>query len=545
MKKIIFILSILIIIPIIACSDGLHTAYETVQFPDPMIDNIEFSSGTLQPLFDKNTTEYTLNVSEDVAAVTVKVLVEDYIQEKLDENDAILQINSTPLFTNTDSDEIPIDIFTQQNNIININLSIHDRTKRYTITLHLQPVANETFHDAPEMVDDGTGDQTSVTFDGKYMDDLENHPGCVKRGYYDGNTGFITRVIIEENYNLIINTNVATVPEGVEANLPGFVCSAKEYTIDNEDTTKPIVVLVHGNLDSINAWEEFFVTDFAGDYALNSDTIILDTEPGEKLASKLIKNGFKTFAVDLRTDLVATLNGFGAANINGKDYSKTSLLYSTGWAVPIVQNLIKSILINYPSRKISIIAHSSGTIFARDAVRRLFSEYINEQAGAVNPLPRIKDIILLNAINHGYTDFSEPLACETDFSQSTQNICQIGFIELPATEFMKRINGTRDKWTTPCGDGQYAFNLEGYCQDNNIRYYSIMLDEDKTNKLYFDSITTIESASLNSPYCENIRLSTSAYDSSGFYGKGDEAYHYGGNRSDEGMELIIEKLTMK
>ena len=43
------------------------------------------------------------------------------------------------------------------------------------------------------------------------------------------------------------------------AHIEGYPCAAKEYTQTNEDTTKPIVILVHGNSTRPHTWEKFLL----------------------------------------------------------------------------------------------------------------------------------------------------------------------------------------------------------------------------------------------------------------------------------------------
>ncbi len=43
------------------------------------------------------------------------------------------------------------------------------------------------------------------------------------------------------------------------ANIPGFPCAAKEYAQPNEDTSKPIVILVQGNSTRPHTWEKFLL----------------------------------------------------------------------------------------------------------------------------------------------------------------------------------------------------------------------------------------------------------------------------------------------
>src|SRR6185295_2092637 len=60
-----------------------------------------------------------------------------------------------------------------------------------------------------------------------YRDDMSSHPGCSTAGL--------------------------SYPA---ADIPGYRCAAKAYPV-TEDTSKPIVLLIHGNSDSPLEWEKF------------------------------------------------------------------------------------------------------------------------------------------------------------------------------------------------------------------------------------------------------------------------------------------------
>ncbi len=91
----------------------------------------------------------------------------------------------------------------------------------------------------------GDVDKAAINYAGKYRDDLSIHQGCVPRTSYDGNS---------EPLLTGPNTNNATVPAGTPVNIPGYSCAGVEWTQGSEDTTKPIVILVHGNSSGVPSW---------------------------------------------------------------------------------------------------------------------------------------------------------------------------------------------------------------------------------------------------------------------------------------------------
>ena len=108
--------------------------------------------------------------------------------------------------------------------------------------------------------------------------------------------------------NLIMGTALAILPL-----TSAFAAGSFGVTVD---TSKPIVVLVHGNSSNPNSWEEFSnskLTDqdpnVAGVQAkpVTGFEFTVDSQAREMLATKLVKQGYRVIAVDLRSDLTVTL----------------------------------------------------------------------------------------------------------------------------------------------------------------------------------------------------------------------------------------------
>ena len=239
--------------------------------------------------------------------------------------------------------------------------------------------------DATEMIR-ADGDQSlEADYAGRYRDDLDNHPGCQPRAMYGANTS-----------EPLSFDNNAMVPAGMPANINGYACAAKEYTQPNEDTTKPIVILVHGNSSGVTTYEEYTRNDIAGTTFTNAGgfEFMVDAMAREQLASKLVAAGYRVIGFDARTDLVATLGDYSNDQATGNPF----LNMDHGWVVPMLQSLIKAVMNENPERKVSIIAHSLGVTTTRDALRRLYNE---TGTGAVNPYGRLQDVVLLSGANHG------------------------------------------------------------------------------------------------------------------------------------------------
>jgi hypothetical protein len=101
-----------------------------------------------------------------------------------------------------------------------------------------------------------------------------------------------------------------------------------------------------------------------------------DTTARDQLAEVLPAHGFRTYAVDLRTDLVDD-----PASPEGKDTGNTPRNSDHGWTVPIVQGFVKQVAIAYPERHIALVGFSLGATTVRDALRRLRVEHADGTCG--------------------------------------------------------------------------------------------------------------------------------------------------------------------
>lgn len=419
-------------------------------------------------------------------------------------------------------------------------------------------VANWSFRDAPEMVEPAlTAAQTPETYeqyDGKYRP-LTNHPGCsIDNVYYHkantqegpGRTPFIDGNNDGKWTGRVDfgGPNVATGHiDGDLAVIDGYPCAAKQYTQTNEDTTKPIVILVHGNSTRPHSWEKFLLP--AGtqiNSSLEKVQFNPDTEQRAQLAEKLISERYHVLAVDFRTDLVATV-----------DPTTDSVKYNAagnidhGWATPILQSLVKAVMKNNPNRKVALVGHSLGVTVVRDALRRLYVEHVDGVAGAINPFPQLSHVILGSGANHGVATYDSPyLLCSGNNKTMRGTIvCEMGSrSNYVQTYFHKPLNGPRDLFATPCADGDYAFGKTGQCGGNVVKYYTLTMTDVQQGANYQDLYVSESASKIDMPGCVVNKLTTlSDYDTSGYFNKGFIANHFGSLRSEAGMKLTLEYLA--
>ncbi|WP_158513091.1 esterase/lipase family protein [Myxococcus hansupus] len=409
--------------------------------------------------------------------------------------------------------------------------------------------------DAPEMTEiTTTVPQTRDNYqdyDGHYRP-LTNHPGCtVDNLYYDraNTTGSTPYVDGNNDGKWTGNTafggpNAATgFIRGQRAVIEGFPCAAKEYTQDNEDTSKPIVILVHGNSTRPHTWEKFQLP--AGttvDTAYEQVQFTADSSAREQLAERLIAQRYRVIAVDFRTDIVT--------NVDPAENSQTqnsSGNIDHGWSTPILQSLVKAVMRNNPQRKVALIGHSLGVTVARDALRRLYVEWSQGRADSFNPFTQVSHVILGSGANHGVSTY-DPALGELCFRNPTMRgtiVCEMGSrSNYVQTYFHKPLNGPRDLFSTPCADGDYAFGKTGQCGGNVVRYYTITMTDKEQGRNYQDLYVSEAASRIEMNGCVANTLTTlNDYDTSGYFNKGFIANHFGSMRSNAGMDLVMRYLA--
>ncbi|HYO54500.1 alpha/beta hydrolase [Archangium sp.] len=416
-------------------------------------------------------------------------------------------------------------------------------------------VAGWSFRDAPEMVEPAlTARQTPETYeqyDGKYRP-LSNHPGCsIENLYYDkSNRTGITPYVDGNNdgkWNADTPNNVANKAtghiDGDVARIPGYPCAAKQYTQDNEDTSKPIVILVHGNSTRPHSWEKFLVPPGTTiNSAFEKVQFNPDTEARDQLAEKLIAGRYRVIAVDFRTDLVITVD---PSTDSIKENAAGNIDH--GWATPILQSLVRAVMKNNPDRKVALVGHSLGVTVVRDALRRMYVEHADGKPESINPFPQLSHVILGSGANHGVSTYDSPyLLCSGNNKTMRGTIvCEMGSrSNYVQTYFHKPLNGPRDLFATPCADGDYAFGKTGQCGGNVVKYFTITMTDIDQGANYQDLYVSESASRIDMPGCVVNKLTTrDDYDTSGYFSKGFIANHFGSVRSEAGLKLALEYLA--
>ncbi|HEU4409359.1 MAG TPA: hypothetical protein VFS43_29135 [Polyangiaceae bacterium] len=328
-----------------------------------------------------------------------------------------------------------------------------------------------------------------------YRDNLAEHPGCTKadldtRKAFDGANASYTAT----------------------ESIQGYPCAAKEYALPvAEDTTKPIVVLVHGNSSTPLDFEAFP----AGTGA-------------PQLSEQLVQNGFKTFAVDFRFDK----NPDPQETNPGRNIDH-------GWAVPILQSMTTALFQQYPDRKFSLVGFSLGTTVIRDTLRRMHRE-------KKVPFSRIKDLVLLAGGNHGVSTFfgQQQLCVDVNNPKNPTMAglaaCQLGdrgsYVPVP---FHVPLNGPDGAFETPCLDGVNAFGQAGVCGGNSVQYTTIVM-KDEANGVYQDEFVSQGSSALKG--ATNLTVELEDQDPTTYFLGGFFDDHYGALRSPKALGLILAAL---
>jgi hypothetical protein len=416
-------------------------------------------------------------------------------------------------------------------------------------------VASWSIDDAPEMMEPAlTEPQTPTTYaqyDGRYRP-LSNHPGCTTVNlYYDkANTAGTTPYVDGNNDGKWTGRSEFGGPnkasghaDGDKATLAGYPCAAKQYTQANPDTSKPIIILVHGNSTRPHTWEKFLLPPGT---AINSSVEKVqfspDTAARTQLAESLVAARYEVVAVDFRTDLVSTMDPTGN---NSTENAAGNIDH--GWATPILQSLVKAVMKNNPDRKVALVGHSLGVTVVRDAVRRLYVEHTKGVEGAINPFPQLSHVILGSGANHGVATYDSPYLLCGNGNKSMRGtiVCEMGSrSNYVQTYFHKPLNGPRDLFATPCADGDYAFGKTGQCGGNVVKYYALTMTDVQQGANYQDLYVSESASRIDMPGCVVNKLTTlNDYDTSGYFAQGFIANHFGSLRSEAGLKLTMEYLA--
>ncbi|MBA3460390.1 MAG: hypothetical protein H0T46_10545 [Deltaproteobacteria bacterium] len=325
------------------------------------------------------------------------------------------------------------------------------------------------------------------------------------------------------------------------ASIAGYPCAAREFPFPagvSEDTAKPIVILVHGNSETPTGWMKFVHADPA------SLMFPADTTARDQLAELLPAAGFRTIAVDFRTDKIDD-----PKSPEGKDTGNTPKNADHGWNVPILQELIKRVVIANPGREVSIVGFSLGATTVRDALRRL---WVEKQDGKwdINIFERTRDVIVASGANHGVVSFAKQ--CGVNLTMRGTVTCQMGQRnQYTATAFHRPLNGPPmptdtgqfGGWfETPCADGDYAFGKRSACGKNSVSYTTITM-KDLMNGTQQDEFVSEHASRLYPTACaNNVLTGLNDFDTSGYFYNGFFRNHYGAVRSPAGLAKITAAL---
>ncbi len=322
------------------------------------------------------------------------------------------------------------------------------------------------------------------------------------------------------------------------AAIPGYPCAARELAFPAgvaEDPTKPIVILVHGNSESPSGWFAFVHPD------PGSLDFPADTEARDQLAERLPAAGFRTIAVDLRFDRVDD-----PSSPEGQDTGNTPRNMDHGWSVPIVGELVRRVVDANPGRRISLVGFSLGASTVRDALRRLWVDWV-DGVWSVNVLSLVDDVVVASGAHHGVVSFASQ--CGANFTMRGTVTCEMGQRnQYTQTAFHRPLNGpplpTDDGasggwWETPCADGDYAFGRRGACGGNAVAYTTITM-ADLDNGSQQDEFVSEHASRLYPTACaDNVVTSVNDFDTSGYFYNGFFRNHYGSVRSDAGLARVL------
>lgn len=316
--------------------------------------------------------------------------------------------------------------------------------------------------------------------------DLASHPGCTTAG---------------------LDTRAASAY--VAATIPGYKCAAKAYPLVNEDTKKPIVLLIHGNSSTPGDWEKFPADK-------------PDAQP--MLAERLSAQNFRVLAIDFRYDKSDDPKGNNTTE-------NAAMNFDHGWAVPIAQHFIESVMTAFPDRQLSLVAFSVAPTVARDALRRL------HRAGK-KPYERFKDLVFAAGSHHGVSSFRS--LCGSNMTMRGRVACELGDrTSFTPTVFLGPNNGPGGAWETPCGDGESAFGQRGVCGGHKVTYTTVVMKDVPDGTLQ-DEFVSEGSAKLNG--ATNTTIELSDVDTSNYFVNGRFKNHMGSVRSEAALKIIVKAL---
>lgn len=316
---------------------------------------------------------------------------------------------------------------------------------------------------------------------------IDGHPGCTTAG---------------------LEARVASAY--VPATIPGYKCAAKAYPLASDDPKKPIVLLVHGNSSTPGDWEKFPADK-------------PDAKP--MLAERLSEAGYRVLAVDVRYD----------KSDDPKTDNKTENAaqnFDHGWAVPIVEHFIDSVMTAFPDRQLALVAFSVGPTMARDALRRL-------HRAKKKPFEHFSKLVFAAGSHHGVSSFRA--LCGTNPTMRGKVACELGDrTSYQPTKFLAPLNGPGGAWETPCADGESAFGQKGVCGGHKVSYTTLVM-RDVSQGTFQDEFVSEGSSKLEGATNKTLELTDN--DESTYFYNGLFKNHMGSIRSESALKALMDVLT--
>jgi pimeloyl-ACP methyl ester carboxylesterase len=331
-----------------------------------------------------------------------------------------------------------------------------------------------------------------------YRDDLSKHPGCTTQG-------------------------LAYTP----ASIAGYPCAAKEYKPAQEDTSKPIVLLVHGNSSSPM---DFEVCPTGGSDPVTSGCVA-NSPP--MLSERLVAAGFHAFAIDMRPDMSDDPTCQQGPTCNAAKNMDHA------WGVPIVMSFLQAMFAAYPTREFSMVGFSYGPGVIRDALRRLHR--LGQQ-----PFARIRDLVFVSGGHHGVATYQH--LCQNEQSPANTSMagrcaCEMGdrsaYTQTPFHLPLNGASSTAD-FETPCSDGSSAFGQTGVCGGHTVRYTTLVM-QDISQGTYQDEFVSQAAAALEGADNETDALTDQ--DQTGYFYNGAFKNHFGSIRSEAALTKMMSWLS--
>jgi hypothetical protein len=205
--------------------------------------------------------------------------------------------------------------------------------------------------------------------------------------------------------------------------------------------------------------------------------------------------------------------------------------FDHGWAVPIAQDFIRSVMEAHPERRFVLMGHSLGPTIIRDALRRLF---VNE---CFPVFDRIDHLILLSGGNRGVAVACGANECGVNNTMRGRSACEIGNRDAYAPScFQLALSGPNEEDHTPCADGYTAFGATDACGGNVVRYTTLVIEDYEQTP---QDLCVSEATSLLSGDATNLTFPVSEVDESCYFWCGALKNHIASARSLMAMDIIM------